>query len=479
MTRGGDKDDLVYPVILSGGSGMRLWPMSRALYPKQLLELHGESTMLQETAQRVAGAQFAAPTVICNEEHRFIVAEQLRAVDLAPARIILEPVGRNTAPAAAAAALHLAATDPDALMLVLPSDHVMAKTEAFLDGVRAACRAARDGALVTFGVTPDAPETGFGYIRRGKAWEGAAGCFHVESFVEKPNRETAKTFLESGDYAWNSGAFLFKAQRYVDELHRLSPKMVDACRRAVVGGVSDLDFFRLEVDAFNACPAESIDYAVMEKTTAAAVVPVDIGWSDVGSWEALWKIGAKDEDGNVVSGDVLLKDVRNSLIRGEGPLVAVLGVEDMIVIVTDDAVLATTRDRAQDVKALAETLKKQGRDEHRTHTTVYRPWGHYQSVDAGDGFQVKHIMVKPGAQLSLQMHRQRAEHWVVVAGTAKVIRGDETLVIEENQSTFIPVGMKHRLENPGEVPLRVIEVQSGGYLGEDDIVRFDDVYGRD
>jgi mannose-1-phosphate guanylyltransferase/mannose-6-phosphate isomerase len=468
MATGPDNEDIIHPVILSGGSGMRLWPMSRALYPKQLLPLHGDLTMVQETAKRVAGAPFAAATIICNEEHRFVVAEQLRAIDLAPAQIILEPFGRNTAPAAAVAALNLVAQSPDALMLVLPSDHVVTRPAAFIDGVRAACRAARDGALVTFGVTPTGPETGFGYIRRGQPWEGADGCFRVDAFIEKPSRHKAEYFIESGDYAWNSGAFLFKAARYVDELQALHPEMVDACRRAVVGGTSDLDFFRLDVEAFKACPTQSIDYAVMEKTT-----------SDVGSWEALWEIGDKDGDGNVLTGDVLVKDVRNSFVRGEGPLVAVLGVEDMIIVVTDDAVLATTRERAQDVKELAESLKKQGREEHHAHTTVYRPWGHYQNIDAGDGFLVKHIMVKPGGQLSLQMHRKRAEHWVIVAGTAKVVRGEETLIIEENQSTYIPVGMKHRLENPGEIPLRVIEVQSGDYLNEDDIVRFEDAYGRD
>jgi mannose-1-phosphate guanylyltransferase/mannose-6-phosphate isomerase len=479
MNAGHATDDVIHPVILSGGSGMRLWPMSRALYPKQLLPLHGDLTMVQETARRVADEPFAAATVICNEEHRFVVAEQLRAIERPPARIILEPVGRNTAPAAAVAALQLANDSPDALMLVLPSDHVVADVAALVAGIRAACRAACDGALVTFGVTPTAPETGFGYIRRGEPWEGAEGCFRVDSFVEKPSQEKAQIFVDSGEYAWNSGAFLFKAGRYVDELQAYCPEIVDACRRAVAGGVLDLDFFRLDSEAFAACPAQSIDYAVMEKTEAAAVVPVDIGWSDVGSWEALWRIGDKDGDGNVITGDVLVKDVRNSLIRGEGPLVAALGIEDMIIVVTDDAVLATTRERAQDVRELAETLKKQGREEHHSHTTVYRPWGHYQSIDAGDGFLVKHIMVKPGAQLSLQMHQHRAEHWVVVAGTAKVTRGDETLIVEENQSTYIPVGMKHRLENPGEVPLRVIEVQSGDYLAEDDIVRFDDAYGRD
>ncbi len=458
---------------------MRLWPLSRAHYPKQLLPLHSERSMLQETARRVGGAPFAAPTVICNEEHRFIVAEQFRAMDMTPAAIVLEPSGRNTAPAAAVAALRLAAVDSEALMLVLPSDHVIADAETFVGAVRTATGAARDGAIVTFGITPARAETGYGYIRRGGPWVGAEGCHRIARFVEKPDRAEAERFVESGDYLWNSGMFLVPAGRYLDELGRLQPGIIDACRRAVGGGVRDLDFFRLDAAAFADCPSQSIDYAVMEHTDAAAVVPVNMGWSDVGSWAALWEIGDQDADGNVVTGDALTQDVGGSLIRTEGPLVVAVGIRDLIVVATDDAVLVTTRDKAQDVKAAVELLKQRQRGEYLAHSTVYRPWGHYQSIDAGEGFQVKQIMVKPGAKLSLQRHRQRAEHWIVVSGTAKVTRGDETLMVEENRSTYIPVGMKHRLENPGEVPLRVIEVQSGSYLGEDDIERFDDIYGRD
>ena len=455
---------------------MRLWPLSRAFHPKQLLALHSPLSMLQETVARLREAPFADPTVICNHEHRFIVAEQLRAATYV--EILLEPVGRNTAPAAAAAALSLLRRDADASMLVVPSDHVIADGEAFRAAVGTATRAARDGALVAFGIAPERAETGYGYIRRGEPWEGAEGCFHIESFDEKPDRERAQRYLRSGEYAWNSGIFLFKAQRYLDELERLRPDMVDACRRALAGGGRDLDFFRLDEKAFTACPSGSIDETVMEHTDEAAVVPVDMGWSDVGSWAALWEIGDKDADANVLTGDVLVSDVRRSYIRSDGRLVAAIGLEDAVIVVTDDAVLATTRDKAEDVKAVTELLEKGGRGEHKTHTTVYRPWGHYQSVDAGDGFQVKHICVKPGAKLSLQKHGRRAEHWIVVQGTAKVTRGDETLIVEANQSTYIPIGMKHRLENSGLVPLRVIEVQSGAYLGEDDIVRFDDLYGR-
>ncbi|MDP6572447.1 MAG: mannose-1-phosphate guanylyltransferase/mannose-6-phosphate isomerase [Rhodospirillales bacterium] len=475
---GGETDGIIHPIILSGGAGTRLWPLSRAHYPKQLLPLVSGDTMLQETARRVHGPGFAAPLVICNDEHRFIVAEQLRALDVAPRLILLEPEGRNTAPAAAVAALILAADDGHALMLVLPSDHAVAKPEAFRSAAAIASAAAAEDALVTFGIAPGRAETGYGYMRRGEAWGGVAGCFRVASFAEKPDAETAARYLASGDYEWNSGMFLFRARAYLDELERLHPAMVEACRRALADGTGDLDFFRLDADAFAECPSLSIDYAVMEHTEAAAVVPVDMGWSDVGAFSTLWEIGAKDEDGNVVSGDVLVHDVRDSYIRGDGKLVAAVGLEDAVVVITDDAVLVTTRERAQDVKVVAEALKASGREEHRVHTTVYRPWGHYRGVDAGTGFQVKRLTVNAGARLSLQRHRRRAEHWVVVSGTARVTRGDEVFDIGENQSTYIPLGVKHRLENPGTEPLHVIEVQSGDYLGEDDIERFDDAYGR-
>ena len=471
--------DTIHPVILSGGSGMRLWPLSRALIPKQLLALGGQCTLLQETAVRVCGMPFTAPLVVCNDEHRFTVAEQLREAGAKAQATVIEPVGRNTAPAAALAALYLAARDPDAVMLVLPSDHVVNKPQAFRDAVVTGLAAARDGALVTFGITPERAETGYGYIRRGAPWNGAPGCHEVARFVEKPDAATAQAYLDGGDYDWNSGIFLFRATRYLEELEDVCPEIAAACRQAVDGGSLDLDILRLDAEAFAACPSLSIDHAVMEPSERTAVVPVDMGWSDVGSWTSLWAIGEKDGKGNILSGDVLVQDVRDSLIRAEDRLVAAVGITDAVIVATADAVLVTRRDRAQEVKKVAEILKKDGRQEYLAHPVVHRPWGHFQTVDKGEGFQVKHIMVKPGAKLSLQLHHHRAEHWVVVSGTAKVSLGDDTLTLKANQSTYIPPETKHRLENTGETPLRVIEVQSGDYLGEDDIVRFDDVYGRD
>jgi mannose-1-phosphate guanylyltransferase / mannose-6-phosphate isomerase len=468
----------IHPVILSGGSGTRLWPLSRALFPKQLLALHSEHSMLQDTAARFCDPAFARPTVVCNEEHRFIVAEQMRGLDLTPTAILLEPVGRNTAAAAAVAALTIIRDEPGATMLVLPSDHVIGRPDAFLAAVGTAARAAGKGALVTFGVKPERPETGYGYIRHGAPWEGIEGCFRVSDFVEKPDRETAEGYLAAGDYNWNSGIFLFPAERYLEELTRLHPDIVDTCRRAVENGGGDHDFFRLDEASFSQCPSQSIDYAVMEHTSDAAVVPVDMEWSDVGSWLALWEIGDKDADGNVLLGDVLTHGTRNSYIRGEDRLVAAVGVEDLILVVTDDAVLAARAGRDQDVKQIVETLKNRERTEHVSHSTVYRPWGTYRTIDAGEGFQVKRITVKPGAKLSLQAHRHRAEHWIVVAGTAIVTCGDREFTLSGNEATFIPLGARHRLENPGDVPMHLIEVQCGDYLGEDDIIRFDDVYGR-
>ncbi len=468
----------IHPVILSGGSGTRLWPLSRALYPKQLLPLHSERSMLQDTARRVGGSAFAAPTVVCNEAHRFMVAEQLRRLGVSAAAILLEPAGRNTAAAAAVAALSIIQGEPGALMLVLPSDHVIGKPEAFLAAVETAAKTAREGALVTFGVTPERPETGYGYIRRGTRWEGIEGCYRVADFVEKPDRETALRYLSGGNYDWNSGIFLFPAERYLEELARLHPEMLDACRRAVDKGRGDHDFFRLDAASFSRCASQSIDCAVMEHTEDAAVVPLDMEWCDVGSWLALWEIGDKDAEGNVLLGDVLAHGTRNSYIRSEDRLVAAVGLEDVIVVVTDDAVLAAHGDHAQEVREIVATLKRRGRREQVSHSTVYRPWGNYRAIDAGEGFQVKRITVEPGAKLSLQAHRHRAEHWIVVAGTAIVTCGDRKFTVSENEATFIPLGVRHRLENPGDVPLHVIEVQSGGYLGEDDIVRFDDEYGR-
>ena len=448
------------------------------MHPKQFLPLAGRLTMIQETVLRVTGPRFAPPLVICNEEHRFLVAEQLRAQSVRPAEIVLEPVGRNTAPAVCIAALRLLETEGEALMLVIPSDHVIAAPDRFAKAVDHAVHAARRGALVTFGVTPDRAETGYGYIKAGSPLEGCEGTHAVERFVEKPDQDTAEAYLADGSYLWNSGIFLFSAAGYLAELEQTNPAMVEACRRALSGAERDLTFCRLAPDAFAASPSDSIDYAIMEKTARAAVVPVDMGWNDVGAWSALWDIGDKDADGNVIHGDVVLHDAHNVYVRSDSQLVAVAGVRDVVVVVTDDAVLVAERGRAQDVKQVVDRLKADKRTEHNLHTTVHRPWGSYRGVDRGDRFQVKRIVVNPGERLSLQMHHHRAEHWVVVEGTALVTRGEEQILVHENQSVYIPLGTVHRLENPGKVPLHLIEVQSGGYLGEDDIVRLEDGYGR-
>ncbi len=470
---------MIHPVVLSGGAGTRLWPMSREAYPKQLLPLLSELSLLQETARRVNDpTRFAAPLVVCNEEHRFVVAEQLRELAIAPAAILLEPAGRNTAPAVAIAALALLKDDADALMLVLPSDHAIADTAAFHAACDAAAEAARQGALVTFGIRPDRPETGYGYIRRGAALKGATGAFRVAEFVEKPDAATAASYLAGGKHDWNSGMFLFPARLALDELERLDPEMVALCRRALDEATADLDFLRLARAPFEAIAGKSIDYALMEHTASAAVVPADMGWNDVGAWSALWDVGDKDADGNVVGGDVVTVDVRNSYLRSEGKLIAAVGVSDMIVVATDDVVLVVPRDRAQDVKQVVDGLKKSNRPEPMFHPRIYRPWGYYQTVHDGERFQVKRITVKPGAKLSLQMHHHRAEHWIIVNGSALVTRGEDTFLLTENQSAYIPMFTPHRLENPGKVPLNLIEVQSGSYLGEDDIVRYEDNYGR-
>jgi mannose-1-phosphate guanylyltransferase / mannose-6-phosphate isomerase len=470
---------VIHPVILSGGSGTRLWPMSRAQYPKQLLPLLTERTLLQEAGLRVADAkQFAPPLVISNDEHRFIVAEQLRLAEVAPAAIILEPIGRNTAPACCVAALALAATAPDALMLVMPSDHAITDAAAFTAAVARAAAAASAGKLVTFGITASRPETGYGYIKRGKPLAGIDGAFDVAAFVEKPDRARAETYVADDTYSWNSGIFLFPVKLLLGELERLQPAMLAACRAALAKAKRDLDFLRLDRDAFAAAPSNSIDYAMMEHTAHAAVVPVEMGWSDVGTWDALWMVGAQDSAGNVASGDVVIEDTRNSYLRAESGLLAVLGVEDLVVVATADAVMVARRDRAQDIKQLVAKLERGNRSELISHPLVHRPWGTYRSIHNGERVQVKHIMVKPGGILSLQMHHHRAEHWVVVSGTAKVTKGNDEFVLHENESTFIPMGTRHRLENPGKIPLHLIEVQSGSYLGEDDIVRYDDTYGR-
>ncbi|HEU5435968.1 MAG TPA: mannose-1-phosphate guanylyltransferase/mannose-6-phosphate isomerase [Telluria sp.] len=466
----------IYPVILSGGAGTRLWPLSRAVMPKQLLPLVSDKTMLQETALRVADwPELQAPVVVCGNEHRFMVAEQMREAGVSPLGILLEPVGRNTAPAVAAAANFLLAIDPEAVMLVLPADHVITDRAAFAVAVQQAATLVGQGALATFGIVPTGPETGYGYIHRGAA--SGAG-FAVDRFVEKPDRATAESFIADGNYYWNSGMFLFRAGTYLEELAAFKPDIASAAEAAVRLGYRDLDFCRLDEASFSACPSDSIDYAVMERTSHAVVVPADIGWSDVGSWSALWEVQQQDGERNATRGDVYMDGVSNSLIRAESRIVAAIGVKDIIIVETNDAVLVVHKDSVQRVKQVVDHLKLQARTEHLHHTKVYRPWGHYEGIDMGDRFQVKRITVKPGEKLSLQMHHHRAEHWVVVSGTARVTCGDTIKLLSENESTYIPIGMNHRLENPGKLPLHIIEVQSGSYLGEDDIVRFEDIYSR-
>jgi len=470
---------MIHPVILSGGSGTRLWPMSRTLYPKQLLRLVGQDSLLQQTVRRVSDRdRFAPPLLVANEEHRFIIAEQLREIEAPSRALLLEPAGRNTAPAACVAALALAESEPDALMLLLPSDHMIADEGSFAAAVDSAAAAARGGALVTFGITPERPETGYGYIRRGDRVDALTEVFRVAEFVEKPDADLAQSFVASGEHFWNGGIFLFPAALYVDELGRTRPDIVAACRRALLEASRDTDFIRLGREAFHACPADSIDYAVMEHTARAAVVPVGMGWSDVGSWDALWELSAKDAAGNAISGNVVAEATRNCYLRSEAGLVAAIGVEDLVVVATADALMLAPRNRTQEVRGLVARLVAEGRDEAEALPTVHRPWGTYRALHNGHRVQVKHITVKPGGKLSLQMHHHRAEHWIVVQGTARIRRGDEEMMLTEDQSTYIPLGTPHRLENPGKIPLHLIEVQSGSYLGEDDIVRFEDSYGR-
>jgi len=464
------------PVILSGGSGTRLWPLSRSQYPKQFLPLVTDNTMLQETLIRLDCLQgITAPIVVCNEDHRFMVAEQLREMGVTAQAILLEPVGRNTAPAVALAAL--AAESPDELLLVLAADHVIKDMPAFHAAVTRAAEAAMADRLVTFGVVPTGPETGYGYIRRGESG-GWDDIYTVDSFVEKPDLATARGYVSSADYYWNSGMFVFKASRYLQALERHHPEMLAACKHAYASSKRSPDFVRLDKEAFTACPADSIDYAVMEKTDRAVVVPLDAGWNDVGSWSALWEVTAKDDQGNSLKGDVLSVDTHNSYIQSENKLVAVVGLDDMVVVETDDAVMVSPKSRVQEVKQVVDLLRVAGRSESELHRKVYRPWGYYDSIDMGERHQAKRIVVNPGAKLSLQMHHHRAEHWIVVKGTASVTRGEEVMLLTENQSTYIPIGTTHSLENRGVIPLEMVEVQTGSYLGEDDIVRFEDLYGR-
>lgn len=473
----------IYPVILSGGSGSRLWPVSRSQHPKQLQPLVSSLSMIQETALRFADAsRFPGPVIICNHEHRFIIAEQLREAEISPSLQILEPVGRNTAPAAAVAALCLQARDADAILLLMPADHAIADLNAFTQAIETGADAARAGHLVTFGIKPDKPETGFGYLKQGPKIAGIAGAiapYKVDRFVEKPDLATAEGYLQSGAYFWNSGIFMFRAGQFLEILGRLRPAMLAACRASVAQGKHDLDFFRLDSAAFSACESDSIDYAVMEHAGNVAMIPVDMGWNDVGSWASLWEIGEKDGHNNLLHGDVIANGSRDSYIRAESRLVTAIGVENLVIIETTDAVLVAPRDQTQQVKEMVDELKLRNREEHASHRRVYRPWGFYESIADGDRHQVKHLMVKPGGKLSLQMHHHRAEHWVVVSGTARVTRNDEIHLLSENESIYLPLGCRHRLENPGKLPLSVIEVQSGGYLGEDDIVRFEDVYQRE
>ncbi len=482
---------MIVPVILSGGAGTRLWPLSRELYPKQLLPLVGDLTMLQDTALRLNGlADRNAPLVVCNEAHRFMAAEQLRQVGQTAGTVILEPVGRNTAPAVAVAALCATENGDDPILLVLPADHVVRDAKALCETIKNGLEIVTDGALLTFGIVPTSPETGYGYIKRGAQCEGqsqppvsnprspAPELYHVQQFVEKPDLATAEGYLKSGDYYWNSGMFMFKASAYLAELEKHAPEILSASRKAWQGRVADLDFTRLDGDAFAACPSDSIDYAVMEKTARAIVIPLDAGWSDVGSWAALWEVGETDAHGNVRFGDVIDVDCTGSYFHGGSRLVAGVGLQDTVVVETADAILVASKDRVQDVKRIVEHLKISEREEHLLHRRVNRPWGAYEGLDSGDGFLVKRITVNPGASLSLQRHKHRAEHWVVVRGIADVTCENVVQTLEANQSFYIPIGNKHRLANPGDAILEIIEVQTGELLSEDDIERFDDVYGR-
>ncbi|PMO79415.1 mannose-1-phosphate guanylyltransferase/mannose-6-phosphate isomerase [Vibrio breoganii] len=464
---------MILPIIMAGGSGSRLWPLSRSLFPKQFISLASDLTMLQETLQRLDGIEHSSPMLICNDEHRFLVAEQLRQQAVDCSGIILEPVGRNTAPAIALAALKAVKHGDDPLLLVLAADHVIQDPASFIYSVQQAVLPAKEGNLVTFGIVPSKPETGYGYIKQGQP---SGSAYHVEQFVEKPDLETAQSYLDSGEYYWNSGMFLFKASRYLEELKAFRSDILEACEAAMHGARNDLDFIRLDEEAFFACPDESVDYAVMEQTNSALVVPMDAGWSDVGSFSALWEVSDKNSDGNVTKGDVLTEQTTDSYIYSQNKLVSTVGVRNLVVVETKDAILVADKDKVQDVKSIVNALKDKGRSEALQHREVYRPWGSHDEIAQGSRYHVKHLRVKPGEKTALQLHHHRAEHWVVVQGTAKVTNGEKSYLLSENESTYIPLGAPHRIENPGKVDLHLIEVRSGSYLEEDDIVRLEE-YG--
>jgi mannose-1-phosphate guanylyltransferase / mannose-6-phosphate isomerase len=471
----------IYPVVLSGGSGTRLWPLSRAMYPKQFIRFFESqaASFLAATVERLTAAEgFASPIVVCNNDHRFLVKDELSRAGVAPRAIVLEPAARNTAPAIAVAALLVARENPAGVMVVMPSDHVIRNEPSFVAAVKRAAAVAATGRLVLFGITPDGPHTGYGYIRRGKALPGFEGAYAVDAFTEKPDKAKAETYLAAGTYAWNSGIFVLGAQAFLEELGRLQPAILEAAEAAVAGAKEDLGFLRLDAKAFGAAPAISVDYAVMERTDKAVVLPIDVGWSDVGSWSSLWDLAPRDEQGNFTSGASVLEDTRDSYIHSEKALVATIGVRDLVIVDTPDALLVADRQRAQDVSKVVERLRKTGRREQEQHLKNHRPWGHFETLNIGPRFQVKLLHVKPGGKLSMQMHHHRSEHWVVVQGTAKVVVGTEEKLVRENESVYIVATQWHRLENPGKTPLEMIEVQIGSYLGEDDIVRTDDVYNR-
>lgn len=476
-------DNMIIPVILTGGFGTRLWPFSRELYPKQLLPLVDSKTMLQNTVMRFSGlADVGDPLVICNANHRFEVAEQLRAIGVRPAMIVLEPCGRNTAPATVVSAFAALSIASDPVLLIAPADHHIEDVDAFREAIGLGELLAREGNLITYGILPTAPETGYGYIQKGEKislYGSDANAFRIARFVEKPDRDTAAGYIACTDYVWNSGIFMFRASKVIEEMNEFAPEITNACRKAYANGVSDLDFYRLDADEFEMCPSDSIDYAVMEKTPRGVTIELDAGWHDLGSWGAIWDIKEKDPKGNVCIGDVVSHDVERSYLHSTSRLVSAIGLRGHIVVETADAVLVAPWEKLQEVKPLVQRLKEGHREEAVSHRKVYRPWGSYESINSGNRFLVKRLTVKPGAKLSLQKHHHRAEHWVVVRGTALVTRGDDEFMLKEDESTYIPLGVCHRLENPGKIPLELIEVQSGSYLGEDDIVRFDDRYGRE